>query len=187
MQDPTIGFVSSRQPTHTLDELSDLEELRRLKPLYWRYVDSKQWERLRALFTDDARFEGTVSESTGPDEWIAALATSFRDMRSVHRGHTPELAIVGEGVARGVWPFSDYLDWSACDPAEVSPNLQQFPGQWGIVGFGHYEEEYRRGPEGWRISFMRLTRQRMDALSGKPSGRVEIDRELSRDWIADGE
>ena len=33
-----------------------------------------------------------------------------------------------------------------------------------FVGFGHYEEEYARLPDGWRIASVRLTRLRFDAL-----------------------
>ena len=38
--------------------LHEMLEIHALKAAYCRYVDTKQWRRLQALFTDDVVFEG---------------------------------------------------------------------------------------------------------------------------------
>ena len=41
-----------------VQRLLDLEQIRQLKARYCRFIDTKQWQLLRTLFTDGARFEG---------------------------------------------------------------------------------------------------------------------------------
>ncbi len=139
---------------------ADIAAIGSLKARYCRFIDTKLWTELEALFTADARFEGLGSVPDGADAhaFVRGIATRFRDATSVHHCHMPELAGTGADTARGVWAMTDYVQWPAgTDVAEV-------PGHPGFQGYGHYEEEYRRTAEGWRICFLRLTRLRFDAL-----------------------
>jgi hypothetical protein len=63
----------------------------------------------------------------------------------VHHGHMPEITIVDEMLAHGVWAMYDLV--------EPSPT-SGFPV---LTGFGYYTEDYRRVDGRWRIAGLRLT------------------------------
>ena len=47
----------------TRDDLEALEAIRRLKARYFRYVDTKQWDRFGELFCEDAELHVPVNRS----------------------------------------------------------------------------------------------------------------------------
>src|SRR5581483_4322476 len=122
------------------------EAIRQLKARYFRFLDTKQWAPWRQLFTGDARFGVTaVPEALDADSFVAAVARNQADTRTVHQGHNEELVSAGDGVARGIWALNDLV--------ERPPELER-PS---TIGYGHYEEEYRREADGWRIASLRLS------------------------------
>ncbi|MEZ5649388.1 MAG: nuclear transport factor 2 family protein [Burkholderiaceae bacterium] len=140
----------------------DLEAIRQLKARYCRFVDTKQWTRLAALFVPGTVFEGFGSAPTGADErqFIAGISARLAEVVSIHHCHTPEIAFTGERSARGIWQMMDYLQF----PDGQRP--REAPDSPGFVGWGYYEEDYRLCDDGrWRFCFMRLTRQRIDPLA----------------------
>ncbi|MGB8362944.1 MAG: nuclear transport factor 2 family protein, partial [Rhizomicrobium sp.] len=69
---------------------------------------------------------------------------------STHHGHMPDIEILSPDTAKGVWAMEDILRLPKDSPA---------PGGYTYLhGFGHYHETYVRGPAGWRIKTVRLTR-----------------------------
>ena len=110
-------------------------------------------------------------------EFVAGLAKRLARVNSIHHVHTPEIALQDADRARGIWPMMDYLEF----PPEEAP--QEAPGSRGFVGWGYYEEEYRRTPEGWRFAFMRLTRQRIDALPPDHPFARPGRFSPTRDWL----
>lgn len=160
-------------------DLLDLEHIKQLKARYCRFVDTKQWERLRALFTEDVRFEGLGSAPMGAtlDMFITGIATRFRDAVSIHYCPNPDIVITGPNTARGIWSMMDYVQW----PVGFSP--REAPDATGFRGFGHYEEEYRRVGTDWKIAFLRLTRIRIDPLgAGNPQPSPGL-LGLSPNWL----
>jgi hypothetical protein len=141
-------------------DLCDIEEIKQLKARYFRFVDMKQWERLRALFTDDATFEGFAPDSFGPDRFIEILRPRA-SAKTIHHGHMPEIRIIRPDYARGLWAMFDWVEFPA--PETAGPRA----GQRGAVGYGYYQEEYRKVDGIWKFAFMRLTRQRVDPLFGQ--------------------
>ena len=138
--------------------LLDIEAIKQLKARYFRYVDTKQWDDLKALFTADARW--SVDGGSGhyewdaPEEFIAHVSRSLgRAAVSVHQGHMPEIELIDAVSARGIWAMFDYVD---------------IPGRPSRQGYGHYREIYRKESHGWRIASMELTRLRVDALDARP-------------------
>lgn len=130
--------------------LEALEEIKRLKARYFRYLDLHWWDELRALFTDDAEFD--IGESSSrprtPEEFIASVSRHLTDAMTVHHGHMPEIEILDDTRARGIWSMYDLVEPSATSPFPV------------LTGFGHYIEEYRKVDGKWLISRLRLTRLR---------------------------
>src|ERR1700744_5784062 len=97
-----------------LPELSAIEEIRQVKARYFRYIDTKQFQKLRTLFTDDCVFDGLWSAADSPDEFIANVSANLSsEVISVHQGISAELRLVGNGIVRGIWTMSDYLEWPA--------------------------------------------------------------------------
>jgi hypothetical protein len=147
------------------DEQQAIEAIKQLKARYFRYLDTKQWERWRSLFTDDCALPGNRYASI--DDLVATISAERQDAITVHQGHTPEIVITGPGTARGIWAMSDYVEFS--EPAREG----RAKGYRGFVGAGHYEEEYRAEEGKWKISSMRLTRLRVDAIVDGPLPKIE--------------
>lgn len=128
--------------------LEAVEDIKRLKASYFRYIDLHWWDQLRALFTDDAEFDigESSSKPSTPDEFVASVGRHLSEAATVHHGHMPEIDIVDDTHARGIWAMYDQVE-----PATTSG----FPA---LTGFGHYTEEYRKIDGRWRISRLRLTR-----------------------------
>ena len=157
----------------------DLAAIGSLKARYCRFIDTKRWAELEALFTPDARFEGLGSAPDGAarSTFVNGIAARFQHATSVHHCHMPEIILIAPGVARGIWAMTDYVQWPDGMPAA------EVPGHCGFHGYGHYEEEYRKADGQWRISFLRLTRLRFDAL---PTGHAPPRPgrlQASNDWI----
>jgi hypothetical protein len=160
---------------------ADLEEIRRLKSRYFRYVDTKRWDALREVFDDEAEFDGFAFATAGPDAFVAGVSQYLEGIQSVHQGFMPDLRSRGPDLVRGIWSMFDQLVW---EPGTRGYKGVELPGQWGIRGYGHYEEEYRRTPAGWRISFMRLTRLRVEPLVGPGSAIPPYDLpRLTPGWL----
>ncbi|TDC98008.1 nuclear transport factor 2 family protein [Nonomuraea deserti] len=148
------------------DDLLDFavyQQICRLKSRYFFCLDTKQWPQLRMLFSDDATFEGFPFATHGPDAFVEGVSVWLGPMRSVHHGMMPELRSAGPRLVRGRWAMQDYLTWPR--DSRVYKRIP-IPGMYGIRGYGFYDEEYTWEPTGWRISFMRLTRLRIDPLTG---------------------
>jgi hypothetical protein len=146
------------------DNLPDIEAIKQLKARYFRYLDTKQWEKWRGLFTDDCALPEMPYESI--DDLVATISAQRQDATTVHQGHTPEIVLLAADRARGIWAMSDYVEFP--EPAREG----RAGGYRGFVGAGHYEEEYRKDGGTWRISSMRLTRLRVAAIVDDPVPQI---------------
>lgn len=142
----------------TVEDLLNIEEIKRLKSRYCRFIDSKQWGCLNELFAPDLELEGfTIIGGNGPT-FAAELAQRLEGAMTAHHCHTPDIRLTGPDVAEGVWAMMDLIEW----PHPV--DLKNFSGATGFYGTGFYEERYSRVSGQWRIAFMRLTRTRFEPL-----------------------
>lgn len=129
------------------------EEIKQLKARYFRYMDTKQWSGWEEIFTADAVMdvsEEQVSESVikGRDKIIPFVSKVLEGVVTVHHGHMPEIEVLSETTARGIWSMEDKLRW---------PN-----GKTTLHGYGHYHETYEKVDGRWRIKTLKLTRLRID-------------------------
>lgn len=163
----------------TPEQLADLEEIKLLRARYCRFLDTKQWQRLAALFTPDATVDGFNSAPPGADvaAFIAGLDRRLGRVLSIHHCHTPEIAFLTANHARGLWAMMDHLEFPSDAPPVEAPDGR------GFRGWGYYEEEYRRGADGWRISFMRLTRLRIEALPVDHPSPRPVRLRPTLDWL----
>jgi hypothetical protein len=134
---------------YSLAELGDLEQIRALKARYCRLVDTKQWKAWGDVLTEDCEFVLPVAAADGQDRVhgraaiVRFVSDLFAEGVSVHLAVLPEIAIVGDGRATGVWAMSDYIDMP-------------------------YVETYRKDPvQGWQIASVAQTRLRTEVLAGR--------------------
>lgn len=162
-----------------LQRLLDLEDIRALKARYCWSIDTKQWDALRALFAPDARFEGFGSAPDGADAetFVGGVSSRLARAISVHHCHTPEFVFLDADRVRGVWAMQDHLEW----PEPIA--LKEAPEALGFIGYGHYEEEYRRVDGQWRMSFLRLSRLRIDPLPVARAAQPATLRAARTDWL----
>jgi hypothetical protein len=143
-----------------LQELIELESLRRLKAQYFYYLDTKKWEAWLSLFVPDATLQWDSAPSTrGRDAQASPKHTGVDAIRkyvveeildpaqTVHHGHTPILELISSTEARAIWAMEDIVD----SPSQTA-NLQ---------AYGHYHETYRKVDGHWKISSLHLTRLRV--------------------------
>ena len=125
-----------------------------LKARYFRAIDTKDWELLTSVLTEDVAIDVTDDVPgghpyTGRQQFVDTCAKVLDGAVTVHHGHMPELDLLDDTSATGIWAMEDYVDW----------------GEKGAFrGYGHYHETYVRDDEGWRISSLTLTRLRRDWL-----------------------
>src|SRR5215831_5216317 len=97
---------------------ADVYEVQKLKARYFRFMDTKQWERFGELFTKNLKFYIASDPSHGPDEptfagrqaLVGYLAASHPAKVTVHQGHMPEIEFTGDDTATGVWAMFDWVD-----------------------------------------------------------------------------
>jgi hypothetical protein len=162
---------------HT-DKQADIEEIKRLKALYFRSMDTKDWSTFRSLFTEDvivdvsqafhpADYEGRPIERGLPrsepdpkmvihglDAFMVEQHRHLTGVSTVHHGHMPEIDILSPEEASGIWAMEDKLRWPAGSSIRT------------MHGYGHYHERYRKVNGRWRIASLRLTRIRVDREPG---------------------
>ncbi|HTL87376.1 MAG TPA: nuclear transport factor 2 family protein [Acidimicrobiia bacterium] len=130
--------------------MDDVEAIKQLKARYFRTMDTKDWDGMRAVFCDDVVVDVTDSGGevvSGADSFIAFLRETLADVVTVHHGHMPEILLTSSTTATGVWAMEDMLRWP--DGAEMH-------------GYGHYHETYEQIDGAWRIKTTTLTRLRVD-------------------------
>jgi uncharacterized protein (TIGR02246 family) len=136
--------------------MDEFEAIRQLKARYFRTMDTKDWEGMRRVFTDDVIVDTSAAGggvTSGADEFIAFLRETLSDTVTVHQGHMPEIDITSATTATGIWALNDVVIW---------------PNGMRLNGYGHYHETYEKDRGEWRIKSSTLTRLHMDLTSPEP-------------------
>ena len=147
-----------------LETILAIEEIKKLKARYFRYMDTKSFEKLRTVFAEDAIFDvsqgmqdpfldpapdtGNLPDLGGVeglDNIVALVDEVLRPAQSVHHGHMPEIDLTSDSTASGVWPMEDIV----------------LTDQFELRGYGHYHETYEKIDGSWRIKTLRLSRLRV--------------------------
>ncbi len=133
-----------------MNYLEEIEEIKKLKARYFRLMDKKLWEEWGELFTEDviAIYHGPHPEIRyeGRADMVAQTSASLVEAVTVHHGHMPEIEIKSDTTAKGIWAMFDYV---------------RMPGLI-LRGYGHYEEDYVKQDNKWRIKNLLLTRLHME-------------------------
>jgi hypothetical protein len=105
------GLDELRRDVQTL---MDIEAIKQLKHAYFRCIDTANFEELAELFHEDVsvHFVGGTYEwkLQGRAEYIETVSKAFTT-GSVghHNGHHPEIQILSETEATGIWYLSDNM------------------------------------------------------------------------------
>jgi len=170
-QVPTLSAPSAdlHQPVvrqYTLEDLSNIEAIKRLKARYFRMLDTKQWEEWGKIFAPDAimrvtsdnsitgwsRGNNQPQEVVGRQNIVARVSQTHAHTLTVHHGHMPEIELTSPTTARGVWAMEDMSDTDSQKSH----------------GWGHYEETYELVGGRWYIKTLRLTRLRLEETRTTP-------------------
>lgn len=134
-------------------ELTDLEELKKLKARYCRLMDTKDWTSWRELFTDDFVSDTSAAGGRrveGADAFVAFVSRMLKPSRTtVHMVHSPELELTSTTTADGIWMLEDFV--------RFAPGIK-------LRAYGHYTETYRKTAGTWQIATSTLTRVRQDLM-----------------------
>jgi len=154
-----------------LDKLIAIEEIKRLKSIYIQSIDNKDFKRLETeVWAPDATFDVRAggqkdvdSADTKKDKFteegkvvgreaVMALMRAFAPpgMVSVHLGYMPDIEILSETTARGVWGLEDTVTW----PSGVPYN--------SLHGNGHWHDTYEKINGRWMIKTSRVTRLKIE-------------------------
>lgn len=128
---------------YTLQQLSDLEDIKVLKSRYFRGIDTADWHLLEGMFTADVNVEYIGGDYhvklKGADAMMEFLANSFHSgTLAMHQGHLPEITFTGPDSAEGLW----YLE-------DIFINLEE---EFHTFGTAIYRDHYVREGGQWRIS-----------------------------------
>ena len=144
-----------------IDRLTAVEQIRKTKARYFRYVDAKDWTTWRTLFTDDLVVDASASSSaklgdgdviSGADAFVAAVKEALSDIETIHHGHMGEIDVLGPDDATAVWAMQDWLYFGPTKKALRKADMMQ--------GWGYYFERYRRVGDEWLICEWKHVRTR---------------------------
>ncbi len=134
-----------------MDELREIEAIKRLKYKYMRCLDLKRWDELRECFAEEATsaYSGGKYSYQGRDEIIAFFRSAMGpEMITAHHVHHPEIELLSETRARGTWALEDTVihtkhGFTLRGAAFYSDEYLKRDGEWRIAHTGYeriYEE-----------------------------------------------
>jgi hypothetical protein len=138
-------MAETEQMLGLLNDLKDIEALKRLKARYCHLVDSRSWDELAELWTPDATCDyGFFGTYHGRDEIIGKFFRELVDSASsfmVHMVHNPLIDVRGDR-ASGSW----YLT--------AQTTIQ--PSNQAVWVMGIYRDEFERVASDWKLSSLKF-------------------------------
>lgn len=164
------------QTPYTLQQLCDIEEIKKCKARYFFTMDRKMWDELADCFTEDFRYEmidplqgrTAMLEEPGRDKYIEALKQTIGEYTTSHQGHCHEVTLTSDTTADSIIALEDTVDLHAYGLSQV--------------GQAHYIEKYQKCEDGkWRIRRMSIQYIRVRMV---PLGENEMEYKPLPDYKA---
>ncbi len=144
----------------------ELEAIRQLKARYCRFLDTKDVESWRDVFTTDVVVTLDMAVSTvgadpmtapaarGPEglvNFVPMVIGGLENVATMHpaiqESHAPEITLTSATTATGIWAMEDLFVFGF-----VFGRARQ------LHGAGHYHERYEKRDGRWQIKTLHLTR-----------------------------
>ena len=167
-----------------MNELLEIEQIKKMKYRYFRYLDCKQFEAMEDCFVENASssYDSARHAYQSRDAILGFLSEALSSPRILHQhhGHHPEIEITSETTATGIWYMDDtvhILDYNL----KVRGNgiywdeYVKEDGQWKYQHIG-YERVWEYSEE---LGERKLTFKSMfdEAELERRAGRVKRDSE----------
>jgi len=150
--------------SRAMDDLHEIEAIKRLKYRYMRCLDQKRWSELAECFTEDATtaYGGGKYTFSGREAIMRFLVEAMDrpSFLSSHRVHHPEIELTSPSTARGTWALEDFV---------LDPERKLI-----IQGAAFYDDAYVKVEGQWRIrtTGYQRTFEFVESLAERPSLRV---------------
>lgn len=146
-----------------IQRLEDVEAIKRVKYKYFRCFDTANVEEIADVFTKDVVLTvvGGVYkfELQGRDNYLAMVRDgAHAEMVTQHNGHHPEIDLVDDRKATGLWYLNDFV--------------LEFRRKQHIQGTAFYRDTYVKEDDGqWRIARSEFERiwEISEAIEKKPN------------------
>ncbi len=147
-----------------LERLLAIEEIKQLKAQYATSIDSKDWETMEALWTEDGIFDARLAgppgappaprfESSyrqGRESIMEFYRSQAEGFKSVHIASMPTIQITGDRSATGTWILQDFCEWRDGEPYHT------------LRGVGRWHDTYELLSGRWLIKTSVVTRQTIE-------------------------
>jgi hypothetical protein len=151
-----------------VEKLVATQEIRALMARRVRCLDTKDWDGFADCYTSDAVSHSFQQGDTGEPPTVGTqviddlaptvgaraiadrVAEALSSVTTVHQVHEPEIVVLSEDSATGLWPLMDLLVWD------------QDGGRRYLHGYGHYRQVYEKVDGRWLIKEHWLTRLRVE-------------------------
>ena len=132
-----------------IQRLEDIEAIKRLKHQYFRCFDTADLEGLAEVFTDDVTLSVTGGvyrfELHGKQAYLQmARDGAHAEMVTQHNGHHPEIDILSDTEATGIWYLHDFV--------------LEFRRKQHITGTAFYRDTYVKREGQWKIKHTEFER-----------------------------
>lgn len=144
--------------------MAEIDDIVRLKHAYFRLLDTKHFDELGALLTEDASsaFASGELSHNGREAIVGFLTEALGDpgIVTMHNGHHPEITLTSPSTATGRWYLEDRVivparDFELHGTALYSDEYRKEAGRWRIshTGYDRIFEEQRRRSTGEVLAF----------------------------------
>jgi hypothetical protein len=156
----------------TAAELSELEDIKRLKYAYFRCLDQKRWDVMAELFVPEgavAAYSNGKYRYEGREAIVEFMRTNMgRDaFHTSHRVHHPEIELDGDRAV-GTWAMED---------VNVDTEFDFY-----LTGAGFYEDVYRKLDGRWLIEHTGYKRT-FETIQPMSVGKISLTASW---WSTDG-
>ncbi len=147
-----------------MQDLQEIEAIKRLKYKYFRCLDLKLWDEMRECFVEEATSAyGDGKYSFNGRDQILKFLQEFMDrptVLSAHHGHHPEIDLTSPTTAVGIWALADVF-------IDLDANIT-------LRGAAFYRDEYVKVNGKWKIKSTgyRRTYEEVESRTDTPSLKI---------------
>ncbi|GAA3089045.1 nuclear transport factor 2 family protein [Streptosporangium carneum] len=145
------GMKSGAETARQIRELADRAAVLDLVNAYATALDTRDWEALGGLFTEDARWEYGGSNGSGgyarsgPEAIVALMRASLEPLDATqHLNGNNVVTVRGDEAEHTGYAHAQHVK-------------RGLPGGESYLGGVRYRDRLRRTPDGWRFSHRLLT------------------------------